>query len=148
MRSDNVHSPQHYQQGHVEVIYAIEQTLGPEGFKAYCMGNWIKYKSRAAFKGNAEEDLKKAEVYLSLAVNGLPPLKKNDVPALLMFAQNDYIRAKGTGCCWYRVKSVDISGQRYIAEAVVDVGQPTRDTIIPFANQHYWELEPKPEPGA
>ena len=71
---DSVNKPQHYQQGHIETIYAIEQTLGPEGFKAYCMGNWMKYKSRAAYKGNADEDLKKAEVYLGWAINGLPPL--------------------------------------------------------------------------
>ena len=150
MISDNVHKPQHYQQGHVEVIYAIEQTLGPEGFKAYCMGNWIKYKSRAAFKGNTEEDLKKAEVYLSWAVNGLPPLKKDAtlVPAALLFSEGDTIRAKGVGCCTYKIKRIDKSRLGYIAEALVDVGQPTRDVIISFDEQHYWEVEPKPEQGA
>lgn len=67
----NVFSPQHYAQGYIETIYVIEQTLGPEGFKAYCMGNYLKYKARHEHK-NGKEDLEKAEVYLGWAVNGLP----------------------------------------------------------------------------
>lgn len=69
--TDNVNSPKHYQQGVVETIYTIRDTLGAEGFKAYCMGNWIKYNARYQHK-NGEEDLRKAEVYLGWAVNGLP----------------------------------------------------------------------------
>lgn len=71
--NDAVKSPKHYQQGYIETIYAIAQTLGPEGFKAYCMGNWIKYSSRHKLKGG-QEDLDKAEVYLGWAANGLPEL--------------------------------------------------------------------------
>jgi hypothetical protein len=69
--TDMVHSPKHYTEGHIETIYAIGKALGPEGFKSYCMGNWIKYSSRHKEKGGAE-DLAKAEVYLRWAVNGLP----------------------------------------------------------------------------
>lgn len=71
-----VNHPSHYTQGNCETIYEIRDILGPDGFKAYCLGNWIKYKSRAAYK-NGTEDLEKAEVYLGWAVKGLPPLNVN-----------------------------------------------------------------------
>lgn len=76
---DNVNSPEHYTNGHVETIYAIENVLGPEGFKAYCMGNYMKYMARHR-KKNGEEDLKKAEVYLGWAANGLPAPVNGKVP--------------------------------------------------------------------
>lgn len=79
---DNVNSPAHYTQGHIETIYAIEKALGPEGFKSYCMGNWIKYSSRHKEKGG-EEDLRKAEVYLGWAVNGLPEPVNGKLPQAL-----------------------------------------------------------------
>lgn len=75
----NVHSPKHYTQGYLESIYVIQQTLGPEGFKAFCMGNWIKYNERAKHKGGAE-DLAKADQYLEWAVNGLPKPVNGMVP--------------------------------------------------------------------
>jgi hypothetical protein len=75
----NVLSPKHYTQGHLETIYVIEQVLGKEGFKAFCMGNYIKYKERHAFK-NGAEDLAKAEQYLTWAVNGLPEPIDGKVP--------------------------------------------------------------------
>lgn len=75
MERNNVVAPNHYTQGHVEVIYEIYDILGPVGFKAFCLGNWIKYNSRAAHKGG-EEDLKKAEVYLEWATKGLPNLEQ------------------------------------------------------------------------
>lgn len=77
--NDAVESPQHYTQGYIESIYAIKQILGDEGFKAFCMGNFLKYKQRAEYK-NGEEDLKKAAVYLDWAVNGLPAPENNMVP--------------------------------------------------------------------
>ncbi|HWG89129.1 MAG TPA: DUF3310 domain-containing protein [Candidatus Acidoferrales bacterium] len=77
--SDAVESPQHYTQGYIESIYAIKQILGNEGFKAFCMGNFLKYKQRADYK-NGEEDLKKAAIYLDWAVNGLPAPVNNMVP--------------------------------------------------------------------
>lgn len=68
---DSVESPRHYTQGWLETIYVIRQTLGPEGFKAFCLGNWIKYNERHAHK-NGAEDLAKANQYLEWAQNGLP----------------------------------------------------------------------------
>ena len=76
---DNVNSPKHYTSGHVETIYAIENVLGPEGFKAYCMGNYMKYMARHQHK-NGEEDLKKAQVYLNWLTNGLPAPVNGKLP--------------------------------------------------------------------
>lgn len=75
----NVESPMHYTQGHLEVIYVIEQVLGKEGFKAFCLGNWIKYKTRHEHK-NGVEDLAKAEQYLAWATEGLPAPVNGRVP--------------------------------------------------------------------
>lgn len=85
--TDNVNHPSHYTQGYCETIYEIYDILGPEGFKSYCLGNWIKYKSRAQYK-NGDEDLKKAEVYLGWATNGLSPL---DVKNKLLREVSDFL---------------------------------------------------------
>ena len=65
--SDNVHHPAHYEAGGIEVIDYIRAKLSPEEFLGYCKGNVLKYVSREAFKGGAE-DLKKARVYLDWAI--------------------------------------------------------------------------------
>lgn len=69
--SNNVNSPNHYTSGYFETIYEIADILGPEGFKAFCLGNAIKYNARASNKGGAE-DLEKAANYLDWHTNGLP----------------------------------------------------------------------------
>lgn len=76
----NVESPNHYTSGYIEVIYAIHDVLGREGFKAFCMGNYIKYNARANHKGLRAEDLAKADQYLEWATNGLPPPVNGRVP--------------------------------------------------------------------
>lgn len=63
-----VHSPEHYTVGGIETIDFIKAKLGPEGFRAYCLGNVLKYVSRWQAK-NGEEDLKKALKYMEWAVN-------------------------------------------------------------------------------
>jgi hypothetical protein len=60
---DNVNKPQHYRVGEVEAIDYIAQQLGV-GVKDYLLGNVHKYLHRHRFKGQALEDLKKAEWYL------------------------------------------------------------------------------------
>lgn len=62
---DAVHHPAHYTAFPLEVIDIIKAALGPEGFKAYCFGNEIKYRMRAGLKGDdkAQEDLAKAMTY-------------------------------------------------------------------------------------
>lgn len=77
--SEAVASPKHYVQGHIEAIYVIEQVLGKEGFRQFCMGNYLKYKMRHEHK-NGDEDLQKALVYLDWATNGLPAPVNNRVP--------------------------------------------------------------------
>ena len=63
MGRDNVNHPDHYTQGSIECIEAIEAALGDEGFVAYCQGNVMKYLWRHRNKGGVE-DLEKARRYL------------------------------------------------------------------------------------
>lgn len=66
-RSHPVERPNHYQFGtfpdNVEVKDIIKEVLGDEGYRAYCVGNVIKYVLRH-HKKNGTEDLKKAKQYL------------------------------------------------------------------------------------
>ena len=58
-----VEHPNHYCQGGIECIKAIEAAMPPEGFQDYCKGNILKYIWRWRDKAGVE-DLKKAKVYL------------------------------------------------------------------------------------
>lgn len=60
---DPVEQPAHYRVGEVEAIDYIHQQLG-SGVKDYLLGNVHKYLHRHRFKGQAVEDLRKAEWYL------------------------------------------------------------------------------------
>lgn len=64
---DVVEHPPHYCDGGIETIDFIKAKLGEEGFVSYCMGNVIKYISRAGKKGDFLEDLQKAQVYMDWA---------------------------------------------------------------------------------
>ena len=59
---NNVHSPEHYNQGHTECIDAIEAMLSQEEYIGYLRGNSMKYRWRFRYK-NGHEDLNKAEWY-------------------------------------------------------------------------------------
>ncbi len=61
---DPVNHPSHYTQGKVECIDAMEQALGTEVVKGFCLGNTYKYLWRHADK-NGDEDIKKAVWYFS-----------------------------------------------------------------------------------
>jgi hypothetical protein len=67
-KPDLVNHPSHYTRHPVEVIDIIRDALtrvyGPEGYKAYCLGNEIKYRMRAGLKGDPVEDISKAMKYL------------------------------------------------------------------------------------
>jgi hypothetical protein len=67
MMADNVNHPSHYADKQIEVIDYIRDTLTPDGFVDYCIGNVIKYVSRWRKKGG-KEDLEKAVVYLQWAL--------------------------------------------------------------------------------
>ena len=64
---DAVNHPSHYADKQIEVIAYIKDTLTPDEFVGYCLGNVLKYVSRWRKKGGIE-DLKKAQVYLGWAV--------------------------------------------------------------------------------
>ena len=62
-KSDPINHPAHYKVGGIETIDFIEaKNLG------YNLGNVIKYITRADHKGNKLEDLRKAQWYLTRAI--------------------------------------------------------------------------------
>ena len=63
--TDNVNSPQHYTQGGIECIDALEASLGRDGFIGYLRGNIQKYLWRCEHKAKMLEDLRKAQWYLN-----------------------------------------------------------------------------------
>lgn len=65
---DPVNHPSHYTDGGIETIDFIRAKLSPEEFRGYCLGNALKYLSRAGKKGEFETDIKKAIVYLNWSV--------------------------------------------------------------------------------
>lgn len=75
--SDAVNHPSHYADKKIEVIDYIRDTLPQPGFVDYCIGNVIKYISRWRKKGGVE-DLKKAQVYLSWAVESAEQEEKKE----------------------------------------------------------------------
>jgi hypothetical protein len=66
MDHDPVSHPNHYTQGAVECIDAIESALGPEDFIAFLQGQVLKYMWRFRCKDNPLQDLQKADWYLKL----------------------------------------------------------------------------------
>ena len=71
--SDQVNSPAHYTKGRVEAIEVIEDVVStaPEPVVGFLVGNALKYLLRAWHKGNAKQDLRKAEWYLNRAIGRL-----------------------------------------------------------------------------
>jgi hypothetical protein len=65
MTDDPVNHPPHYTQGGVECLDAIESALGPDGFRAFCLGNAMKYIWRCQHKHKTpHSDIRKAIFYL------------------------------------------------------------------------------------
>ena len=69
---DNINSPAHYTYGKIECIDYIRD----KDFD-FCLGNAIKYITRAGHKGNAVEDLRKAIKYIEFEIEKLED-KGND----------------------------------------------------------------------
>ena len=61
--TDMVNSPAHYMHGGIETIELIKAFLTPEEFRGYLKGNVIKYRERAPYKGQMEQDYKKGARY-------------------------------------------------------------------------------------
>ena len=64
---DLVNSPDHYNQGDIECIDAIQAVLG-EDFEHYLHGNALKYLWRFKYKGGLQ-DLEKCQWYLKKLMN-------------------------------------------------------------------------------
>ena len=65
-KTDMVNSPAHYTQGGIETYDFIRAKKLP-----YELGNVVKYVTRAPYKGNYVEDLKKARWYLDAAIRNI-----------------------------------------------------------------------------
>ena len=64
MTTDNINSPLHYTRGGIETIDFIEAKA-----LNYNLGNVVKYISRAGYKIDMAEDLKKALWYLAREID-------------------------------------------------------------------------------
>ena len=53
----------HYNSGGIETLDYIKAKLTPDQFQGFCMGNVLKYTSRANTKGNFKRDMEKAAYY-------------------------------------------------------------------------------------
>lgn len=60
---DMVNHPAHYNQGGIETLDIIRASMTSEAFRGYLLGNVIKYRERAQFKGNTKQDYAKAKFY-------------------------------------------------------------------------------------
>ena len=60
-----VDHPDHYNQGSMECIDEMILIFGVEAVMDFCVCNAWKYRARAAYKGNPEEDMAKADWYLN-----------------------------------------------------------------------------------
>ena len=60
---DPVNHPSHYNHGELETITIIRMLLTEEEYRGYLKGNILKYRERAPYKGNAEQDYAKARWY-------------------------------------------------------------------------------------
>ncbi len=60
---DPVHRPEHYNNGGMECIDAIQGMLTHDEYIGYLRGNALKYNWRCRYKGKPIEDLRKARWY-------------------------------------------------------------------------------------
>lgn len=77
-KNDPVNHPDHYTQGDIECIDAIEASMTFEAFCGYLKGNAQKYLWRYENKGKALEDLQKAQWYISKLIDVLEKKENGD----------------------------------------------------------------------
>lgn len=65
--ADVVKEPNHYKHGDFETIDEMIIMFGVEAVIIYCKINAWKYRARANYKGNFEQDMEKANTYLKFA---------------------------------------------------------------------------------
>lgn len=66
-----VNHPLHYNTGSIETIDYLESALSSDEFYGFCIGNCLKYLSRAKHKDNCKQDLEKAKFYLERIIKTL-----------------------------------------------------------------------------
>ena len=66
-QEDKVNHPEHYNAHKMECIEEMKVLFGETAVYHFCICNAWKYKNRAPYKGNFEEDMKKADWYLTKA---------------------------------------------------------------------------------
>ena len=64
----------HYADTQYETIDVIFDKLGVEGGIAFCLGNMIKYSTRALYKGQFRSDVEKARNYANFILEKLDEL--------------------------------------------------------------------------
>lgn len=67
MAKDIINEPAHYKQGTFECIDEMIIVFGIKNTIQFCRMNAWKYRARAPFKGNPEQDMAKANRYLEMA---------------------------------------------------------------------------------
>lgn len=66
---DEIDAPPHYNNGLIECVDAIQESMSPEAFKGYCKGNALKYIWRMSYKGKPVTDLRKAMWYIDRLID-------------------------------------------------------------------------------
>lgn len=66
IKEDVVKEPSHYKHGRFETIDEMLIVFGPQRTYDYCIIAAWKYRARAPYKGNFEQDMRKADEYLEL----------------------------------------------------------------------------------
>lgn len=66
-KHNGVDEPAHYQHGTFEVIDEMLLVFGPQKTYDFCILNAWKYRNRAPYKGNTEQDMEKADRYMQMA---------------------------------------------------------------------------------
>lgn len=65
---DVVNNPSHYKRGKFEVIDEMLIVFGPQKTFDFCVLNAWKYRARAPYKNNMEQDMDKSSRYLEMAL--------------------------------------------------------------------------------
>jgi hypothetical protein len=65
VKNDPVNHPSHYETGKFECIEVMKEVFGIEAVQIFCQLNAFKYLYRCEHKANKEEDIKKANWYLT-----------------------------------------------------------------------------------
>jgi len=80
--NDPVNKPQHYRQGPIEAIDALESSMSAEAFEGYLKGNVMKYMWRYELK-NRLQDLLKAQWYLQRLITKVDELKLSTLEEII-----------------------------------------------------------------